>query len=135
MLIGRPTSGLCTLSQTASCSMVSNILMKSNRSILTIAVAPRLGLPVDQSALNSVTRGLVGDSSFAVLPDISPETTFVLTLFFQIVSVSNSALNISSSLCPVVMLDQALPPTNVGDICWRNDSVRVRILLIRLARP
>ena len=37
-------------------------------------------------AINSVTRGLVGDSSFAVLPEILPRTTFVLTLFFQIVS-------------------------------------------------
>lgn len=49
----------------------------------TAAVAPRLGLAVDQSAVNSVTRGLVGDTAFAVLPDISPRTTFLLTLFFQ----------------------------------------------------
>lgn len=48
-----------------------------------IYVAPKVGLPVDQAALNSVTRGLVGDSSFAVLPNISPKTTFLLTLFFQ----------------------------------------------------
>lgn len=35
-------------------------------------------------ALNSVTRGLVGDTAFAVLPEISPRTCFLLTLFFQI---------------------------------------------------
>jgi alpha-1,3-glucosyltransferase len=46
-------------------------------------VAPRLGLPVKLEALNSVTRGLVGDTSFAVLPEISPQTCFALTLFFQ----------------------------------------------------
>ncbi|KAL9120765.1 MAG: hypothetical protein Q9187_002682 [Circinaria calcarea] len=45
--------------------------------------APKLGLHVDEAALNSVTRGLVGDTSFAVLPEISPRTTFTLTLFFQ----------------------------------------------------
>ena len=56
---------------------------------LTVVVAPRLGLPVDQSAMNSVTRGLVGDSSFAVLPNVSPMMTFALTLFFQLVSNSN----------------------------------------------
>lgn len=31
-----------------------------------------------------MTRGLVGDTSFAVLPDISPRTCFLLTVFFQL---------------------------------------------------
>lgn len=48
-------------------------------------VAPRLGLPVNQEALASVTRGLVGDTSFAVLPEVMKEHTFILTLFFQLV--------------------------------------------------
>lgn len=52
---------------------------------LTAIVASRLRLPVDQSAVNSVTRGLVGDTSFAVLPNVSPRTTFTLTLSFQVV--------------------------------------------------
>lgn len=34
--------------------------------------------------MQSVTRGLVGDTAFAVLPEISPRTCFVLTLFFQV---------------------------------------------------
>ncbi|KAH7354195.1 dolichyl pyrophosphate Glc1Man9GlcNAc2 alpha-1,3-glucosyltransferase [Plectosphaerella cucumerina] len=49
-----------------------------------IHVAPRLKLPVNVDAVNSVTRGLVGDTAFAVLPDISPRTCFALTLFFQV---------------------------------------------------
>ena len=52
---------------------------------LTVLVAPKLGLSVDQTALNSVTRGLVGGSSFAVLPNVSPTITFALTLLFQMV--------------------------------------------------
>lgn len=40
---------------------------------------------MDQEAVNSVTRGLVGDTSFAVLPDIVPLTCFLLTLGAQIV--------------------------------------------------
>ncbi|KAL2271615.1 hypothetical protein VTJ83DRAFT_986 [Remersonia thermophila] len=48
-----------------------------------IVLAPRLGLPVKASALNSVTRGLVGDTSFAVLPDVTPRVCFALTLAFQ----------------------------------------------------
>ena len=50
-----------------------------------IHLAPRLGVSVNQDAVNSVTRGLVGDSSFAVLPDIPPRTTFILTLVFQLI--------------------------------------------------
>lgn len=34
--------------------------------------------------MQSVTRGLVGDTAFAVLPEISPRTCFVFTLFFQV---------------------------------------------------
>lgn len=49
-------------------------------------MAPRLGLPVNQDALNSVTRGLVGDTSFAVLPEVTSEQTFLLTFLFQLVS-------------------------------------------------
>jgi alpha-1,3-glucosyltransferase len=52
---------------------------------ILIYAAPRLGLSVDQTAVNSVTRGLVGDTSFAVLPEVTARTTFMLTLFFQIV--------------------------------------------------
>ncbi|KAL4903252.1 hypothetical protein BDW74DRAFT_53678 [Aspergillus multicolor] len=51
---------------------------------ILIPFAPRLGLPVNQEALTSVTRGLVGDTSFAILPEISKEYTFALTLLFQI---------------------------------------------------
>lgn len=47
-------------------------------------MAPKLGLSLKEEALNSVTRGLVGDTAFAVLPEISPRTCFALTLLFQI---------------------------------------------------
>ncbi|KAJ0419823.1 glycosyl transferase [Aspergillus carlsbadensis] len=51
---------------------------------ILIPLAPRLGLPVNHEALSSVTRGLVGDTSFAVLPEVSKEHTFALTLLFQV---------------------------------------------------
>lgn len=47
-------------------------------------VAPKLGLPLKTEALNSVTRGLVGDTAFAVLPEVTPRVCFALTLLFQI---------------------------------------------------
>ncbi|KAM0451656.1 hypothetical protein ACHAPV_009895 [Trichoderma viride] len=48
-----------------------------------IYFAPKLGLPINAEALNSVTRGLVGDTAFAVLPEISPRTCLALTLLSQ----------------------------------------------------
>ena len=62
--------------------------------MLTSIVAHRFGLEVDKTAVTSVTRGLVGDTSFAVLPNITKETTFGLTLAFQIVSTKTVSLNI-----------------------------------------
>ncbi|KAL6247368.1 glycosyl transferase [Rhinocladiella similis] len=55
---------------------------------MLIVAAPYLGLDVDQTAINSVTRGLVGDTTFAVLPDISASQCFALTLSFQIVALT-----------------------------------------------
>ncbi|KAJ5239221.1 hypothetical protein N7468_003840 [Penicillium chermesinum] len=50
-----------------------------------IPLAPRLGLPVNQDALSSVTRGLVGDTAFAILPEVTSGQTFALTFLFQLV--------------------------------------------------
>ncbi|BDD55304.1 glycosyl transferase [Monascus purpureus] len=49
-----------------------------------IPFAPSLRLPINHDALNSVTRGLVGDTSFAVLPEVTKEQTFILTFLFQL---------------------------------------------------
>lgn len=40
---------------------------------------------MNRDALNSITRGLVGDTSFAILPDVTKEQTFFLTFIFQLV--------------------------------------------------
>lgn len=47
-------------------------------------MAPKLGLKLNSDALNSVTRGLVGDTAFAVLPEVTPRVCFILTLLFQV---------------------------------------------------
>jgi alpha-1,3-glucosyltransferase len=47
-------------------------------------VAPYLHLPLNPDALHSVTRGLTGDTTFAVLPAITPRTTLLLTILFQL---------------------------------------------------
>lgn len=69
--------------------IICNALIYSfHRKLMLIPyiVGPYLKIPIDTNAVNSVTRGLVGDTSFAVLPNITPRMTFILTLAAQIVS-------------------------------------------------
>jgi ALG6, ALG8 glycosyltransferase family len=59
-------------------------------------VAPFLGLDIrNERAVSSLTRGLVGDTSFAVLPEVSSRMTFVITLISLLVSFNS--MNIDSS--------------------------------------
>ena len=53
-----------------------------------IIAAPYLRLDVDEKAVTSATRGLVGDTSFAVLPEITARHCFGLTLAFQMVALT-----------------------------------------------
>ena len=55
---------------------------------ILITLAPYLKLKVESGALKSVTRGLVGDTSFAVLPNITPRQCFLLTLTFQVTALT-----------------------------------------------
>lgn len=84
MHTGRQTYGLCTRLQ-IEFSFTVHYKLRLKAAKLTQTVAPRLGLEVTHEAVNSVTRGLVGDSSFAVLPDVVPLTCFLLTFGAQIV--------------------------------------------------
>jgi alpha-1,3-glucosyltransferase len=45
-----------------------------------------IDLPVDVSGIISTSRGLVGDTVFAVIPNIKPIHTFIITITFQTVS-------------------------------------------------
>jgi alpha-1,3-glucosyltransferase len=53
---------------------------------VAIFLAPRLNLSLRQDALASGTRGLVGDTAFAWLPDVSPRATFVITAAIQLLT-------------------------------------------------
>ncbi|CAJ0745775.1 15184_t:CDS:2 [Entrophospora sp. SA101] len=49
-----------------------------------IVAGKQLGLELNEAAVDSVTRGLVGDVDFAILPTIKPIYTFIITLMFQL---------------------------------------------------
>ncbi|KAG4305997.1 hypothetical protein PORY_000907 [Pneumocystis oryctolagi] len=50
-----------------------------------IALASHLNIVPKKEAISSLTRGLVGDSFYGILPNITPTMTFIITFFFQII--------------------------------------------------
>lgn len=62
-------------------------------------------------AINSVTRGLVGDTSFAVLPNITPKMTFLLTLVSQLVNLINIAPLAVADIGQIPLVKLFLQPT------------------------
>lgn len=44
------------------------------------------GIHVDRAAIHSTSRGLVGDTTFGVVPEITPRTCFSITLAFSLAS-------------------------------------------------
>ena len=65
-----------------------------------------MNLAVNQEGVVSTSRGLVGDTTFAVLPTIQPIHTFMITIMFQmvghnikIVIFANAFRRFSSSNC------------------------------------
>ena len=52
-------------------------------------MAKRFGvqsLQISTSGIASTSRGLVGDTNFAIIPNVKPIHTFIITIVFQIVS-------------------------------------------------
>lgn len=48
-----------------------------------------VNIVINESGVSSTSRGLVGDTVFAVLPNIKPIHTFLITIAFQAVSAFN----------------------------------------------
>ncbi|CAG8648107.1 15745_t:CDS:2, partial [Acaulospora morrowiae] len=52
-----------------------------------IIAAKRLGWELNEVAISSFTRGLVGDTNYAILPQVQANHTFMVTFAFQVVSI------------------------------------------------
>ncbi|KAG7191997.1 glycosyl transferase [Scheffersomyces spartinae] len=57
-----------------------------SRTILQRVFQFNAGLLSNPDMLNKSTRGIVGDIEFFILPTITPQITFILTLFYQIMA-------------------------------------------------
>lgn len=88
MPIGLLMSGLLSQLWTASFYNVSCFTFSYLAVAHRVLVVKMFGLQlkVEQSGVESTSRGLVGDTSFAVLPNIKPIHTFAITIILQSVS-------------------------------------------------
>jgi len=59
------------------------LLTAADRVLLQYVKRFGVSFSVDASGVSSSSRGLVGDTSFAVLPNVKPIHTFVITIVFQ----------------------------------------------------
>lgn len=64
------------------------------------AAVQRFGLPLalHEAGITSTSRGLVGDTVFAVVPNIKPIYTFVITVAFQMVRFREWKMNCADLL-------------------------------------
>ncbi|KAI0307352.1 glycosyltransferase family 57 protein [Multifurca ochricompacta] len=61
------------------------VLTATDRVLLQYVKRFGASFSVDASGVSSSSRGLIGDTSFAVLPNIKPIHTFLITMIFQMV--------------------------------------------------
>lgn len=61
------------------------LVTAADRVLLQLVKHLDVGLAVNESGVASTSRGLVGDTVFAVIPNIKPAHTFIITIIFQMV--------------------------------------------------
>ncbi|KAG2146718.1 glycosyltransferase family 57 protein [Suillus clintonianus] len=59
------------------------LVTAADRVLLQLVKHVDVGLVVNESGVASTSRGLVGDTVFAVIPNIKPVHTFIITIIFQ----------------------------------------------------
>ncbi|KZO98001.1 glycosyltransferase family 57 protein [Calocera viscosa TUFC12733] len=60
------------------------LVTAADRVLLQWAKLRGTSLTIDTSGVESTSRGLVGDTHFAILPNIEPKHTFIATILFQL---------------------------------------------------
>jgi alpha-1,3-glucosyltransferase len=74
---------------TALDRVLAKALVSTNRTgVYAPSASGRFALSINEAALASSSRGLIGDTAFVVLPRIEPRTCFAITLAFNIVSIA-----------------------------------------------
>jgi alpha-1,3-glucosyltransferase len=80
-------------------------------------------IPINEAGVVSTSRGLVGDTVFAVIPNIKPIHTFVITIAFQLVR----SMLLTSSLVSYSILQVWLYKL------WKNPSYKSFLTALTLS--
>jgi len=69
------------------CRLVTSItvFLRVLTHLITVVQFTGANIPINEAGVVSTSRGLVGDTVFAVIPDIKPIHTFAITIAFQLV--------------------------------------------------
>jgi hypothetical protein len=94
--------------------------------------------PVNESGVASSSRGLVGDTVFAVIPNVQPFHTFAITLIVLLVSVTSARVTLE--LVTILFLSkgfhgETLDDTNLQILPDRSHLMWIYFLYVRLACP
>ena len=92
-------------------------------------------IPINVSGVASTSRGLVGDTIFAVLPNVKPIHTFVITILFQSVSDQRNTLDTSSFIVTTALVNQTLDFSNIQIIFDGSNPLWIYIFSVWLACP
>lgn len=100
-------------------SALDRVLVKCRRSFVYVPVNADFtptdlqwrGLPVSQEAVNSASRGLIGDITFGVLPEIKPAHCFLITLACNAVRSFHVGTLMAERVCQAYLLKLWQRPT------------------------
>jgi len=106
-------------------------------SLCAVAKRTNLGIPVNDSGIVSTSRGLVGDTIFAVIPNVKPIHTFIVTLVFQSVRADRERIMLWSMLKTLLIdcFDKTLEELNIQVFLDCADIVWLHFVLVWLACP
>ena len=109
-------------------------------SLCAVAKRTDLGISINESGIVSTSRGLVGDTIFAVIPNVKPIHTFIVTLGFQLVRVGWGRIMLWSMLKTLLILlldcsDKTLEKPNIQVFLDCADIVWLQFVLVWLACP
>lgn len=104
---------------------------------ISLADIERIGadIAINTSGVASTSRGLVGDTIFAVLPNVKPIHTFVITILFQSVSDWQTSFDTGSFISITDLVNQALDFSDVQIIFDCADALWIHLFFIWLACP
>jgi hypothetical protein len=99
-------------------------------------LVPARFVSIDTAGFASASRGLIGDTVFAILPNVQPIHTFIVTILCQSVRIS---LVQKRGIMRFLMIGIGLPMETLVDayiqvVCMRRNALRLGKLCLWLAR-